>query len=72
VRKLVSYTKGRVYNTECSGEYLDLSGRKLREAGENCVMCSLRMRWAGHVVCMEEIKYAYRIFIGKPAGKTKA
>jgi hypothetical protein len=25
-----------------------------------------RMRWAGHVACMEEMRNAYRILVGKP------
>jgi hypothetical protein len=27
---------------------------------------SRRMRWAGHVACMEEKRNAYRILVGKP------
>jgi len=28
-----------------------------------------RMRWAGHVSCMGGMRSAYRILVGKPAGK---
>jgi hypothetical protein len=28
-----------------------------------------RMRWTGHVPCMEEIRSAYKISAGKPEGK---
>jgi len=27
------------------------------------------MRWAGHVTCMEEVRGAYRVLVGKPEGK---
>jgi hypothetical protein len=27
-----------------------------------------RMRWVGHVACMDERKGAYRVLVGKPAG----
>jgi hypothetical protein len=30
---------------------------------------SRRMRWAGHVICMEEKRNAYRILVGKSEGK---
>ncbi|PNF30813.1 hypothetical protein B7P43_G06157 [Cryptotermes secundus] len=30
---------------------------------------SERMRWAGHVARMEEMRNAYRILVGKPEGK---
>jgi hypothetical protein len=30
---------------------------------------SRRMRWAGHVVHMGEMKNAYKILVGKPEGK---
>jgi hypothetical protein len=30
---------------------------------------SRRMRWAGHVACMEEKRNAYRILVGKPEEK---
>jgi len=28
-----------------------------------------RMRWAGHVACMEEMRNACNILVGKPEGK---
>jgi len=33
------------------------------------VIISRRMRWAGHVTCMEEMRTAYGILVGKPEGK---
>jgi hypothetical protein len=28
-----------------------------------------KMRWVGHVACMEEEKYAYSVLVGKPEGE---
>jgi hypothetical protein len=33
-------------------------------------MIKLRMRWAGHVVCMVERRGVYRILVGKPEEKS--
>jgi hypothetical protein len=33
------------------------------------VIKSRRMRWDGHVACLEERKAAYRVLVGKPEGK---
>jgi hypothetical protein len=30
---------------------------------------SRRMRWAGHVARMREVRYVYRVLVGKPEGK---
>jgi len=30
---------------------------------------SRRIRWAGHVACMEERRGVYRVLVGKPEGK---
>ena len=30
---------------------------------------SRRLRWAGHVACMEQSRNAYRVLVGKPEGK---
>jgi len=63
---------------------LDLSVRKWRKAGEECIIrssiiCTLhqnairemksRLRRAGHVAGMEEIRNVYKILGGKPKGK---
>ena len=32
---------------------------------------SRRLRWAGHVPCMEEFRNAYRVLVGRPEGKTR-
>jgi hypothetical protein len=33
------------------------------------VIKSRRMRWAGHIARMEEVRNAYNILVGKPEGK---
>jgi len=33
------------------------------------VIKSRRMRWAGHVACMEEMRNTYKILVRKPEGK---
>jgi hypothetical protein len=33
-------------------------------------MKSRRMRWAGHVALMEAKRYAHKVLVGKPEGKT--
>jgi hypothetical protein len=33
------------------------------------VIKSRRMKWAGHVACMEEGRGVYRILVGRPEGK---
>jgi hypothetical protein len=33
------------------------------------VIKSRRMRWAGHVACMVEVRNAYSILVGKPEGR---
>jgi hypothetical protein len=33
------------------------------------VIQTLRMAWEGHVACMEEMRRAYSILVGKPGGK---
>ena len=30
---------------------------------------SRRVRWGGHVACMEQFRNAYRVLVGKPEGK---
>jgi hypothetical protein len=59
-------------------------GRKWREAGEDCIMRSFilvrftdyfkviksRMRWAGHVARMREVRNAHNILAGKTEGKS--
>jgi hypothetical protein len=32
-------------------------------------MIKSRMRWEGHVICMGEMRFAYKIFVGKPERK---
>jgi hypothetical protein len=33
------------------------------------VIKARRMRWAGHVACMKEVRVAYNILVGKPEGR---
>jgi len=33
------------------------------------VVKSIRMRWAGHVACIREVRGVYRVLVGKPEGK---
>jgi hypothetical protein len=33
------------------------------------VVKTRRMRWAGHVVCVREVRDAYNILVGKPEGR---
>jgi len=33
------------------------------------VLRSRRMRWAGHVECLQKMRNAYRVLVGKPEGK---
>ena len=33
------------------------------------VIKSRKMRWVGHVVCMEESRGIYRVLVGKPEGE---
>jgi hypothetical protein len=33
------------------------------------VIKSRRMRWGGHVACMEEGRGVYRVLVGRPKGK---
>jgi hypothetical protein len=34
------------------------------------VIMSMRMRWVGHVACMGNMRNVYKIFVGKPEGKS--
>jgi len=36
------------------------------------VIKSRRMRWAGHLVSMGEMRNAYRILVGKPEGEKRS
>jgi hypothetical protein len=65
---------------------LDLRGKKWQEAGEDCIMrisitCTLhqriirmiksrRMRWVGHIMCVEKISNSYKI-LGRKSGGTR-
>jgi hypothetical protein len=35
------------------------------------IIKSRRMRWAGHGACMGKKRYTYRVFMGKPEGKSQ-
>jgi hypothetical protein len=57
---------------------LDLRGKKWREAREDCIIRSLvtcnliklrMMEWTGHVARVEEMRNAYKILVGRRAGR---
>jgi hypothetical protein len=45
------------------------TGKSERSFWKNCIMVMSRMKWAGHVARMGEIKNAYRILVEKPEGR---
>jgi hypothetical protein len=55
------------------GEWRKLHGEELRDLYSPPsvirIIKSRRMRWAGHVARMEEMRNAYRLLAGKPEGK---
>jgi hypothetical protein len=51
----------KLYNNELHGLYSSLNIVR--------VIKSRRMRWAGHVACMDEMTGVYRILVGSPEGK---
>jgi hypothetical protein len=58
---------------EVTGEWRKLNNKELRDLYSlpNIVRVvkSRRMRWAGHVVHMEEGRGVYRVLLGKPEGR---
>jgi hypothetical protein len=52
---------GKLHNEELHNLYSSLSIIR--------IIKSMRMRWAGHVACMEKKRNAYRILVGRPEGK---
>jgi hypothetical protein len=63
-------------NTTSRGEYVDQRGlhnEELHNLNSSPsiirVIKSGRMRWAGHVARMREMRNAYRTLVGKPEGK---
>jgi hypothetical protein len=59
---LVQVVLGTIYIASLTFHGIN-SGIKIR------TMKSKKMRWAGHVAQMGEIRNAYRILVGKPEGK---
>jgi hypothetical protein len=75
----------RCLRTGCLGEYLDLRGMKWQEVGENFLNAKLRclnsspgivrvirgrrIRWAGHVARMGEVRGTYNILVWSPDGR---
>jgi hypothetical protein len=51
----------RVYNEELHNLYAS--------PNTTTVIGSRRMKWAGHIACMEEMKNSYKVLIRKPEGK---
>ena len=58
---------------EVTGEWRRLYKEELNDLYSSpnvvWVIKSRRMRWAGHVACMDEERRAYRVLVGKPEGK---
>ena len=58
---------------EETGEWRRLHNEELNDlfSSPNIVRMikSRRMRWAGHVALMSEIRGVYRVLVGKPEGK---
>jgi hypothetical protein len=58
---------------EVTGEWRKLHNEELYDlySSPNTVqvMTSRRMRWMGHVACMEQRRGVYRVLVGKPEGK---
>jgi len=58
---------------EVTGEWRKLHNEELSDLYSlpNIVRLvnSRRMRWVGHVVCMEQGRGVYRVLVGKPEGK---
>ena len=58
---------------EVTGEWRRLHNEELNDlyCSPNIVRVikSRRMRWAGHVACMGEERWVYRVLVGKPEGK---
>ena len=56
---------------ERTGEWRKLHNEEPNDlySSQNIILKSRKMRWAGHVTCMEEVRGAYRVLVGKPEGK---
>jgi hypothetical protein len=58
---------------EVTGEWRKLHNEEIRDLYHSPsiirIIKSRRMRWAGHVARMGEMRKAYRLFVGKPEGK---
>jgi hypothetical protein len=58
---------------QVTGEWRKLQNEELRYLYSSLsiikIMKSRRMRWAGHVARMGEMRNAYRLLVGKPEGK---
>ena len=79
------YNTGKIYYSEvvigifgpkrdkATGEWRKLHNEELNDlfCSPNIVRVikSRRMRWTGHVACMEERRGVYRVLVGKPEGK---
>jgi len=57
----------------CTGEWRRLHNEELNDlySSPNVVWVIKwrRMRWAGHVACMGEVRGVYRVLVGKPEGR---
>ena len=68
LRKIFWAKKG-----EITGEWRKLHNAELHalNSSPNIIrsLKSRRLRWAGHVACMEQSRNTYRVLVGKPEGK---
>jgi len=76
VRVFESRALRRIFGSrrdEVTGEWIKLHYEELHDlcSSPNIMRAikSRRMRWAGHVACMEERKSIYRVLVVKPEGK---
>jgi hypothetical protein len=55
---------------DVTGEWRNLHNEELNDPYSSSnivrVIKSKRMRWAGHIACMEEGRDVYRVLVGKP------
>jgi hypothetical protein len=67
---VVKYLRKR---DEVTGEWRKLHNEELHilYSSPNIIrqIKSRRMRWVGHIACMEEERKMYRVLVGKPEGK---
>jgi hypothetical protein len=67
------FKNGLLRNIWALEEWRKLHNEELchRSSSTNIILAikSRRIRWAGHVACMEERRCVYRVLVGKPEGQ---